>query len=79
MSVPKKQTQQVEYRTHFQPYPQSCILQDDAQELTRGVNTLGLYVASADAFVTIEHEVKYTPYVHTTIHYCYVNFNWAKF
>ena len=29
--------------------------QDDVPELTRGVNSLGLYVASCDAFITIEH------------------------
>ena len=29
--------------------------QDNDADLVRGVNSLGLYVASADAFVTIEH------------------------
>lgn len=34
----------------------SCIEQDDVPELLRGVNSLGLYVCSADAFITIEHD-----------------------
>ena len=33
----------------------ACVEQDDLPELTRGVNSLGLYVCSTDAFVTIEH------------------------
>ena len=34
----------------------SCIEQDDVPELLRGVNSLGLYVCSSDAFITIEHD-----------------------
>jgi diketogulonate reductase-like aldo/keto reductase len=34
----------------------SCIEQDDVSELVRGVNSLGLYVASSDVFITIEHD-----------------------
>jgi len=34
----------------------ACVDQDDVPELTRGVNSLGLYVCSTDAFITIEHE-----------------------
>merc|ERR1711924_583996 len=34
----------------------ACVDQDDVQELTRGVNSLGLYVCSCSAFITIEHE-----------------------
>ena len=33
----------------------SYISQDDLAELTKGVNSLGLFVCSADAFITIEH------------------------
>ena len=33
----------------------ACVDQDDVPELTRGVNSLGLYVCSTDAFITIEH------------------------
>ena len=34
----------------------ACVDQDDVSELTRGVNSLGLYVCSCDAVITIEHE-----------------------
>ena len=34
----------------------ACVDQDDVPELTRGVNSLGLYVTSTDAFITIEHD-----------------------
>ena len=33
----------------------SSVDQDDLSELTKGVNSLGLFVCSADAFITIEH------------------------
>ena len=38
-----------------------CIEQDDFEELIRGVNSLGLYVCSCDAFITIEHEARPSP------------------
>ena len=34
----------------------ASVEQDDVLELTRGVSSLGLYVASCDAFITIEHD-----------------------